>query len=168
MAVIIHVDQLPAIGYFNPRWFTPAPVVRQRDQEDNVWTRGHMASDEDIDVVNQADGTEQSLPEVHGWDIDRMLEKLPAMSARSACLTLFHFAKGICGMAARGHERSCRLLRVLHELRAEMTTPLVEAGEHDEQVRYIQDAVARRRGRPKKREIPNATLRGAKTRKGQR
>jgi hypothetical protein len=128
MAVIIHMDQLPTIGYFNPRWFTPAPVVRQRDQEDDVWTQGDMTSDEDIDVVNQAEGTEQSLLEVHDWDIDRTLEELPAMSTRSAYLTLFHFTRGICGMAARDHERSCRLLRVLHELGAEMTTPLVGAG----------------------------------------
>jgi hypothetical protein len=77
-----------------------------------------MARDEDIDAVNQADGTEQSLHEVHDWDIDRALEELPAMSTRSACLTSLHFAKGICGMSARDHERNCRLLRVLHELRA--------------------------------------------------
>jgi hypothetical protein len=137
MTVIIHVDWLPAIGYLNPRWFTPAPVVRQRDQEDDVWTQDDMASNEDIDAVNQADGTEQSLPEVHDWDIDRTLEELPATSTRSAYLTLFHFAKGICGMAARDHEWSCCLLRVLHELRTEMTTPLVEAGEPDEHVRDI-------------------------------
>jgi hypothetical protein len=166
MAVIIHVDQLPAIGYFNSRWFTPAPVVCQRDQEDDVWTQDDMASDENIDAVNQADGTEQSLPEVHGWDIDRTLEELPAVSTRSAYLTLFHFVKGICGMTTRDHERSYRLLKVFHELRAEITTPLVEAEELDEQVRDIQDAVARRRGRLKKREIPNATVPAAKTRKG--
>jgi hypothetical protein len=133
MAVIIRVDQLPAIDYFNPCWFTPAPVVRQRDQEDDVWTQDDMANDEDIDAVNQTDGTEQSLPEVHDWDIDHMLEKLLAMSTRNAYLTLFHFAKGICGMTVRDHERSFRLLRVLHELRAEMITPLVEVGEPDEQ-----------------------------------
>jgi hypothetical protein len=101
-----------------------------------------MASDEDIDAVNKTDSTEQSLPEFHDWDIDRTLEELPAMSIRSAYLTLFHFAKRICRMTASDHERSCRLLRVLHELRAEMTTPLVEAGEPDEQVQDIQDAVA--------------------------
>jgi hypothetical protein len=117
-------------------------------------------------VVNQTDGIEQRWPEVHDWDIDRTLEELPAMSTRNTYLTLFHFAKGICGMAARDHERSCRLLRVVHELRAEITTPSGEAGGPDEQVRDIQDAVARRRGRPKKREIPNATVRAAKTRKG--
>jgi hypothetical protein len=166
MAMIIHVDQLPAIGYSNPRWFTSAPAVRQRDQEDDVWTQDDMANDEDIDAVSQADGIEQSMAEVHDWDIDRTLEELPAMSTRSAYLTLFHFAKGICGMAARDHERSCRLPRVLQELRAEMTTLLVEAGEPNEHVRDISDAVARRRGRPKKREIPNATMRAAKTRKG--
>jgi hypothetical protein len=134
MTVIVPVDQLPAVGYFNPRWFTPSQVVRQIDQEDDVWTQEDMASDEYIDAVNQADGTEQSLPDVHDWDINRTLEELPAMSTRSAYLALFHFAKGIYGMAARDHERSCRLLRVLHELRPEMTIPLVEAREPDKQV----------------------------------
>jgi hypothetical protein len=166
MAEIIHVRQLPAIGYFNPRWFAPASFVRERNQEDDVWTQDDMASDEDIDAVNQADGTEQSLPEVHDWDIDHQLEELSVMSTRSTYLTLFHFAKGIYGTAARDYEQSCRLLRVLHELRAEMTTPLVEAGERDEHVQDIQNAVARRRGRPKKREIPNSTVRAAKPRTG--
>jgi hypothetical protein len=42
-----------------------------------------MESDDGIDTVNHEDGTDQSLPEVPDWDIERTMAELPAMSNQS-------------------------------------------------------------------------------------
>jgi hypothetical protein len=84
---------------------------------------------------------------------------------RSVDLTLFHFAKAICSLAAREHARSCRLLTVLHQLCTEMMVPPAEPEQADGDVQDIRNALARARGRSKTGEIPNATVRAAKATK---
>jgi hypothetical protein len=161
-AVLICKAQVPNLAYFNPRWLNPEAALPPPDPPagDDIWNQDDMATDDDIDAINHEDGTQQSLPEVHEWDIDRTIQELPGMSQRSVYLTLFHFAKGICSLAAREHGRSCHFLTVLHHLRMEMMVPS-EPQQADGEVQDIRDALARPRGRPKTREIPNASVRAA-------
>jgi hypothetical protein len=84
------------------------------------------------------------------------------MSQRSVYLTLFHFAKGIYSLMAREQGRSCHFLTVLHQLHMEVMVPSAEPQQVDGEVRDIRDALARPRGRPKARDISNATV-GAAT-----
>jgi hypothetical protein len=58
-----------------------------------MWTHDGMPSDDDIGTITRADGTEESLLELHAWDIEETTSELPRMSHRSAYLTSFHFAK---------------------------------------------------------------------------
>jgi hypothetical protein len=124
-----------------------------------------MASDADIDPINHEDGTQQSRREVHDWDLDRTGDELPGMSQRSVYLMLFHFAKGICGLAAREHGRSCHFLTVLQKLCIEMMVSSAEPQQADGEVQDIRHALPRPSGRPKTREIPNTTVHAAKANK---
>jgi hypothetical protein len=154
-------------GYFNPRWMREAHDPQEGSDK---WTADDMPSDDDIAAINREDGTEESLLELHEWNVDRTLAELPLMSQRSAYLTLFHFAKTLCSSASRDTAGSCALFSRLNELHMELVevsipVPVPEIGQ-EAPIGDVQDAVPRSRGRPKKRQIPNHTVRAAKRRKG--
>jgi hypothetical protein len=87
-----------------------------------------------------------------------------------AYLSLFHFAKSVCSMAAHDHQHSARLRATLNEARAgmmHMADPVSEPGIGEQPIiPTVHDALARYRGRPKKRAIPTATVRAGKARHG--
>jgi hypothetical protein len=166
LAVLARNNEPLRKEYFHPRWFANGTEAQGGDHQ---WTNDDMPSDDDIASINRDDDTEESLAEIHAWDIDQTIEQLPAMSQRSAYLTLFHFAKSVCTIASRDLHRTADVLRMLNAMRMNMmqVAPPVPPGVRQEAlIATVHDAPPRVRGRPKNRQIPNAVVRAAKVRHG--
>jgi hypothetical protein len=70
LALLLAKGESVTMGYFNPRWFSG-----KSEPGDGVceWLHDDMPSDDDIASFLGQDDPEESLPEIHAWNVERTI-----------------------------------------------------------------------------------------------
>jgi hypothetical protein len=103
---------------FNERRF----ALRQKAQLDDKILNDGLAFDDDLKESRERAETEWSRLEVHGWGSGETLRQSPRMSQHNIHLTLLHFSKSLCEVAARSLEQTRQTLADMYQLHRRLLT----------------------------------------------
>jgi hypothetical protein len=158
------------VRYVHERWILDPAVVdasvvqddtgdeEEEEEEDLEVTDDDLIEIEDEHLVDEGDN---SLPAALGYDIDESIERLGDMSQENAYLTLLHFAKSICSLAAQDPEWVRKTMLSFREMRKAMFRESNEVPGRNE----LQPVIGRPKGRPRKSQIARRVAAGLSMRR---